>query len=116
MLYRDLNPNVNIPVISGRVAAGADWTKSQRAAFAAQIVLGEATLDDLTRRQICKVLGVSFAYLNRAIALSTATREAVAAGQVTLQAIPTIPTDRVLHKVVADAGVARVWGELEPMI
>ena len=36
--------------VSGRTVARADWTKSQKAARAAQIVLGEAMLDDLTRR------------------------------------------------------------------
>ena len=62
------------------------------------------------------MFGVSLGYLCKALALSTATRRAVAAGEVTLQDIPTVPTKRVLHKVVADAGVARVWGELEPLI
>lgn len=104
------------PKLSGKVIASLDLTKSQLAAYAAMVTLGERELDDLTRRQISAAFGVSLGYLNKAIALSTATREAVATAAVTLQDIPTIPTDRVLHKVVADAGVARVWGELEPMI
>ena len=91
-------------------------SKSQKAALAAQVVLGEATLDDLARAQVCAMFGVSLGYLNKALALSQATREAVSAGKVTLQDIPVIPTDRVLHKVTHDAGVARVWEMLEPMI
>ena len=85
-------------------------------ATAAAVVVGEIELDELTRLQVCKVFGVSLNYLCRALALSTETRKAVAAGKVALQDIPTIPTDRTLHKVTHDAGIARVWGMLEPMI
>ena len=114
--YTSINSNLQVPKISARAFAVFDWTKSERAAFAAAVVLGERELDDLTRKQICAVFGVSLGYLTRALALSPATRKAVAAGEVTLQDIPTVPTDRVLHQVVADAGVARTWGVLEPLI
>jgi hypothetical protein len=114
--YTSINPDLQVPKISGREFARYDWTKSERAAFAAAVALGERELTDLSRLQICKVFGVSLGYLNKAIALSVATREAVAAGKVALQDIPTIPTDRVLHKTVVDAGVARVWNTLEPLI
>ena len=116
MLYRDPTQNVNVPVISGHAAARSSWTKSQKAALAAQIVLGEATLDDLTRRQICAVFGVSLRYLAQAITLSSATREAVSRGQVPLSDVPTVVTNKVLRKTICDAGVARTWGVLEPLI
>jgi hypothetical protein len=102
--------------VSGRTIARSDWTKSQKAARAAQTVLGEATLDDLTREQICKIFGVSRAYLTKALALSSATREAVGCGHVPLSDIPTVVTDKVLRKTICDAGVARTWGVLEPLI
>lgn len=114
MLYR--SPTTSVNIISGYTIARSDWTKSQKAALAAQIVLGEATLDDLTRRQICAVFGVSLNYLNKAIALSSATREAVSRGQVPLSDIPTALTAKTLRKIVRNAGVAAVWTELEPLI
>ena len=114
MLFRHISQNVN--ALCGRTIARADLTKSQKAALAAQIVLGEATLDDLTRRQLCKVFGVSLNYLNKAIALSTATREAVSCGEVPLSDIPTALTTKTLRKIVRNAGVTAVWTELEPLI
>ena len=116
MLYRDLSQNVNAPVLSGHTIARADLTKSQRAALAAQVVLGEATLNDLTRRQICSVLDVSPSHMAKAISLSTATRETVSRGEVPLSDIPTALTTKTLRRVIRNAGVARVWSELEPMI
>lgn len=115
--YTHVNSNLQeVPKISGREFAGCDWTKSQRAALAAAVVLGERELVDLTRLQICAVFGVSLGYLCKAVALSTATRKAVAVGKVSLQDLPVAPTHRVLHKIVADAGVAATWRVLEPLI
>ena len=73
-LYRSPTTFVNL---SGRAIARASLSKSQKAALAAQVVLGEATLDDLARAQVCAMFGVSLGYLNKALALSQATREAV---------------------------------------
>jgi hypothetical protein len=114
MLYR--SPTTPVKKLSGRAISSLDLSKSQLAAYAAMAALGERELDDLTRKQICKVFGVSPNYLSKAIALSSATREAVSRGEVPLSDIPTVPTARVLRKTVRDAGVAATWRELEPLI
>ena len=95
------NLNVNVPVISGREFARLDWTKSERAAFAAMVVLGERELDDLTREQICKVFRRLSRLLDQGARALAATREAVAAGEMPLsEDIPVIPTNKTLRKTM----------------
>jgi hypothetical protein len=74
-----------------------------------RLVLVVVALNDIPKRIAARAC-------QKALALSSVTRKVVADGRVTLSDIPTVPTNRVLQKTVRDAGVARTWGVLEPLI
>jgi hypothetical protein len=116
MLYRMADIDTTAPSITGRTIARGRKSKSQKAALAAMILLGELKLDNLTKKQIAKLLGVSESYVGKALSLDAADREAMAEGRLTLAAVPTNPTDKEIEKTVRAAGVDRVWAAMEPLI
>jgi hypothetical protein len=102
--------------ISGRAVARQGKTKSQKAAIAAMIILGELKLDNPTKKQLAKMFGVSMPLVNKAIALNVDQRKALRKGWYTLADIPTALTDKKIEDTVVAAGVDRVWAIMEPLI
>jgi hypothetical protein len=102
--------------LTGHALARKGRSASQRAAFAASLILGELELTKPTKGQIAKLLDVSIPYVERALALSPVERSAVQDGFLTLARFKNPPTDLELERVVEAAGVGRTWNVLEPMI
>jgi hypothetical protein len=85
MLYRLSTPTTTtLATITGRNLAHAHRSASERAAIAAQLVLGEAELVKPTITQIVPVAHVSKSYVRFALELTPATRDRVAVGEITL--------------------------------
>jgi hypothetical protein len=116
MLYRNISTNVNIPTVSGHELEQDFFTKSQRAAIAAQLVMGELDLTDLQLSQIARLVGVSRPYVYKAVALSPADRDDMRCGELRMADVPTIPSKRKVEQTVMAAGVARVWDAIVPLI
>jgi hypothetical protein len=116
MLYSIANTNTTTSTITGHAIARGRKSKYQKAAIAAMILLGELKLDNPTKKQIAKLVGVSVRSVGKALNLGVADREAIAVGWLTLAAVPTIPTDKKIEKMVRAAGVDRVWSIMEPLI
>ena len=105
MLYRDISQNVN--VVSGRALNRRGLSKGQKAALAAQIVLGEVGQPKLSRRQLVQLMR-----LRQAERLPAILREGVRAGRYTLALASTVPTDKKLAETIKSAGIDRVWQAL----
>jgi hypothetical protein len=116
MLYRPQTQNINSPAVSSYWLARGFYSKSQRAAMAAQVVLGEAELTELQISQIAKLAGVSLPYVHRAMALSPTNRNEMRNGRLRMADILVMPTRRKLEKIIKAAGVARVWDVMAPLI
>ena len=110
MLYRDISQNVN--VVSGRALNRRGLSKGQKAALAAQIVLGEVGQPKLSRRQLVQLMHVSLPYIRQAERLPAILREGVRAGRYTLALASTVPTDKKLAETIKSAGIDRVWQAL----
>jgi hypothetical protein len=81
MLYSMANTNTTTSTITGHDIARGRKSKSQKAAIAAMIILGELNLDNPTKNQIAKLVGVSVSSVGKALSLDVADREAMAQGQ-----------------------------------
>jgi hypothetical protein len=95
--------------IRGRGLGVRKLSKAGRALLAADIAEGATTLSDLSIRQIAAVVGVSVAYVHRALRASPLEREAVRRGLRPLVQphAPATPAER-LTKIVHEIGHAQV--------
>jgi hypothetical protein len=73
--------------ITGRNLAHSVKSASQRAAIAAQLVLGELTLIDPTIIQAAEAAGISVPYVRLALVATAAEREALLSGDLTIPQI-----------------------------
>jgi hypothetical protein len=101
--------------LTGYALARNGRTASQRAALAASIIAGEIDFVKPTKKQIAQLLGVSVVYVSRAEALNRFQRDLVCKGYASLSTFHTL-TQSQLERVVEEAGVARTWEALEPLI
>lgn len=102
--------------LTGYAIARNGRSASQRAAIAAQIILGEVVFTKPTKKQIAELLHVSVSYVDRVLELDPVCRAAMGEGYLALSDFHNIPTDTQLERTVKAAGVDRVWDVMEPLI
>jgi hypothetical protein len=122
MQYYVENRTVNsivhqVPSVNSRGLSHRKASKATKACLAARIVAGDVTLTNPTVKLIAYAVGVSPAYVHRALRLSAEEREAVERGERPL-IMPTAavrtPADPVqrLAEIVAEIGVDAALGAL----
>jgi hypothetical protein len=116
MLYpiQNLAATSTIPM-SGRAIARKK-TKSERAAIAAMVLLGEIAPENPTKTQVARMVGVGIRSVDKALGLNAADRSAMSRGLLTLAAVPTVPSDQKIEAMVRGAGVDHVWAIMERFI
>ena len=102
--------------LTGRTIARNHRSASERAALAAMIILGERDFTQPTHKQIAKLFGVSTAYVEQALKLGVLQRAWMAMGHLQLADTQFQPSDNLLRRTIAAAGVDRTWNALEPLI
>jgi hypothetical protein len=105
----DLYSTLTTPVkkLTGHTLARNGYSKSQRAAFAASVILGEVELTKPTHIQVAKVFDVSIPYIQKALALSPLERVKMRGGYLVMTELP--PAKAELERVVDRAGTEPVW-------
>jgi hypothetical protein len=105
---KDFYSILSIPVkLTGHKLARNHYSKSQRAALAASVILGEVDLTKPTHKQVAKIFSVSIPYIQKASALSPLERAKMRGGYLEMTELP--PAKAELERVVDRAGTEPVW-------
>jgi hypothetical protein len=100
---------LNFPVkkLTGHKLARNHYSKSQRAAFAASVILGEVEMTNPTYKQVAKIFNVSIPYIQKALALSPLERVKMRGGYLVMTGLP--PATAEVERLVDRAGTEPTW-------